>query len=407
MYHERIFMLKQQIPLTTPLQESYADELSKRIFFLSDAILDFALLRENDFIHAVDITTQSAVSSEELTRKLNFLVKNDILPQYIVPSKVIWHSQASRSLQEDMYRQMIDAGLVFEAGEGQIGVGELFLSVMNYFDDMLRTIAVKEFGAREYQYPTLIPTTVMTQCDYFKSFPHYLMFVTRLHSDIDTYAAFLEQARGSDDVRTFALNYCNNADYCLPPTMCFHTYHQYEGRELPDEMGTVITSKGKSFRFESRYRKTLERLWDFTIREMVFLGPRDFVLDCRSRFMEHVLTLAEKLELVGYCEVANDPFFCNMDAAEKVWSQRLLELKYELRLNVTRDRTIAVGSFNFHERFFGENFSIGAGKIGNAYTSCIGFGLERLAYAFFCQYGIEKSKWPPEVLNGELKRSLV
>jgi seryl-tRNA synthetase len=57
-----------------------------------------------------------------------------------------------------------------------------------------------------------------------------------------------------------------------------------------------------------------------------------------------------------------------------------------------------VGSFNFHERFFGESFGItSAGGEGPVHTACAGFGLERFAYAFLCQHGLDPSGWPREV----------
>jgi hypothetical protein len=79
-----------------------------------------------------------------------------------------------------------------------------------------------------------------------------------------------------------------------------------------------------------------------------------------------------------------------------VWSQHLLELKYELRLPLTADRDVAVCSFNFHDRFFGESFGIGT-EDGVAYTACAGFGLERLTYAFLCRHGVDPCGWPRDV----------
>jgi hypothetical protein len=160
----------------------------------------------------------------------------------------------------------------------------------------------------------------------------------------------------------------------------------------------VVTSRGKSFRFESRYRRALERLWDFTIREIVFLGARDFVLDCRRRFMERSFELVESLRLGGQCSVANDPFFAGADTAERTWSQRLLELKYELRLPIAADADVAVASFNFHEQFFGDSFRIrDRDEQGFVHTACVGFGLERLAYAFLCQHGLDPADWPGDI----------
>jgi hypothetical protein len=221
-----------------------------------------------------------------------------------------------------------------------------------------------------------------------------MMFVSRLHSDVDAYRGFLDGLAKGGDLGDGLRAYSSGFEHCLPPTMCFHTYHQLADQALPAPSFT-ITSRGKSFRFESRYRRSLERLWDFTIREIVFLGPRSHVLACRQRLMERTWELMETLGLGGRCEVANDPFFVDGSTAERIWSQHLLELKYELRLPLDHDRDVAVCSFNFHDRFFGESFGIKA-EDGYAHTACAGFGLERFAYAFLCRHGLDPDGWPQE-----------
>src|SRR5262249_4620968 len=149
--------------------------------------------------------------------------------------------------------------------------------------------------------------------------------------------------------------------------MCYHTFNQLSGLAVDDR---VVTSRGKSFRFESRYHRSLERLWDFTIREIVFLGSRRFVLDARQRFMRLVFDIIERLGLAAHCEVASDPFFCREDTAEQILTQRMMELKYELRLPVADDRTIACASFNFHDQFFAGAFGIGHASEPSLFSGC-------------------------------------
>jgi seryl-tRNA synthetase len=179
--------------------------------------------------------------------------------------------------------------------------------------------------------------------------------------------------------------------------MCYHSFHQFEGRQLAGD--TVITARGKAFRYESRYHTSLERLWDFTIREIVFMGTQEFAADCRDLVMRQAFALMEELELAGACEVANDPFFANGDTAGKIFSQRLMELKFELLLPVAADRSIAVGSFNLHGSFFGESFGIKDGDDRPIASGCAGFGLERLVHAFLTQHGSDPARWPAAVVR--------
>ncbi|WP_027341357.1 class-II aminoacyl-tRNA synthetase family protein [Hamadaea tsunoensis] len=383
-------MSRRTIALDPPVPAALADELAKRVYFVSDTIVDFALVRSGQDVVAVDVELSAGADGTELDRKLRWVVANDVLPQQATPARELWRAPRTAAFHDTAFDQLVASGAVFEAGEGQLAVGEPVLGLMDALDALVLDIAATEFGAVQYRYPTLLPLSVLERSGYLKSFPQQLMFMARLHSDVDGYRSFMDQAAGGD--RLDILAHCAGSEYFLPPTMCLHTYHQLRDAPLASP-SLVVTSRGKSFRFETRYRRTLERLWDFTIREIVFVGDREFVLDCRQRFLSAAIALVERLGLQGFCEVANDPFFLGR-SADHIWSQRLLELKYELRLNVTEDDTIAVGSFNFHERFFADAFGIAAPGPGRVHTGCVGFGLERLAYAFLCQHGIDPAHWP-------------
>jgi seryl-tRNA synthetase len=384
------------IQLDEPVPAALADQLATRLYFVSEAIVDFSLVRSDGHVEAVEVAVAGDVAPDEIARKVRFVTANDVLGQRTVEPKVVWTSPLRRE-PADVFGELLERGIATEAGEGQVAVGEPVLSLMDHLDARIRDLVVAELGGREFRYPTLIPTAAMARSGYLRSFPQLMMFVTRLHGDVDAYRRFVEGLGDGRDVAHELAEGCGNFDYCLPPTMCFHTYHQLAGRTLPAP-SLVVTARGKSFRFESRYRRSMERLWDFTIREIVFLGPRDFVLDGRRRLMERTFALAAALGVGGRCEVASDPFFIDSDTAGRTWSQRMFELKYELRLPIDPDRDIAVGSFNFHERFFGESFAIAAAAgPGSVHTACAGFGLERLAYAFLCQHGLDPAGWPDEV----------
>ncbi|MFJ2915551.1 hypothetical protein ACIO8F_40690 [Streptomyces sp. NPDC087228] len=385
-----------RIELHTPVPRALKSEIEKRIFFVSPDITSFEVTADGDQVHAVTLFSRERLSTTALTEKVNYMVDNDVRKQWVTPPKAIWTSPHQRTSHPDTFERLREIGAVSEAGEGQVAIGEPLISLFTYFDRAVRETLGQEFSALEYRYPTLISTQALEKARYFDSFPQHLMFVTRLHNDVDVYRAF-QMSAGDTGIDSAVLDSCRNVDYCLPPTMCYHTFHQYGGRSLETDRVHVVTSRGKSFRFEAAYSATLERLWDFTIREIVFMGSREEVLDARQRFMRKIFTFVEDLGLSGFCEVGNDPFFCGSDTPERIWSQRLMELKYELRLRVGEDRTIAVGSFNFHDDIFGRAFGIEHGSDGPVRSACVGFGLERLVYAFLCQYGTDATQWPAQV----------
>jgi hypothetical protein len=70
---------------------------------------------------------------------------------------------------------------------------------------------------------------------------------------------------------------------------------------------------------------------------------------------------------------------------------------YELRLPLRDGVVQAVASANFHKDHFGETFEFTSdGEVGN--TSCMAFGLERIALALINAHGPDSGGWPTGVL---------
>lgn len=395
-------MPQAHVRLTQPLPEDLADELAKRVFFVSDLIDGFELVRCNGAVEgiALDVAALSegldaSETLQSIEDKINQLVASELVGQRPLPPKVVWRSAATTSTFVDAFPSLVERGAAFQAAEGQVALGEPLLSLIDHLDQRLRAVALGFEGAREYRYPTLLPTEVLDRFAYFRSFPQFVMFVTRLHNDLDVYERFLQQYEAGGGVPRELFELCGNTDYCLPPTMCYHSYHQFTSAQLHGD--TALTARGKSFRFESKYHTNLERLWDFTIRELVFMGTPKYAEQCRASVMEQAFALMDELGLSGACEVASDPFFASADTAGKVMAQRVMELKYELLLDVAPGRRIATASFNLHGSFFGEAFGITRPDGEPAFSGCVGFGLERLVHAFVCQHGVEPANWPAAV----------
>jgi hypothetical protein len=355
------------VALAEPLDPGMAEEFARLVFFVDESIEDFELSYDaggNVTGVRVTVAGQGEGHRERLGHQFNAMLSGDFARRAATPRRTLWQL-AGAHRPADVFDDLIASGAAFRSAEGQVAIGGPMLTALEFLDARLRELA-RSYGAVEYRYPTLLPTSVVEQCGYIDSFPHLMMFVSR-------------------------------PGHCLPPTMCFHTYHQYAGRRLADHASAIVTSRGKAFRFESRYARGLERLWDFTIRETVFLGRRDFVRSSRRRMMNDVRALLEDLGLTAYCTVGNDPFFAQPGRGTKIALQVLAETKYELRMPLDERRTVAVGSFNYADDFFAHRFDIRHDDGSAIRTGCVGFGLERLAYAFLCQYGLDPRAWPTAV----------
>jgi hypothetical protein len=110
--------------------------------------------------------------------------------------------------------------------------------------------------------------------------------------------------------------------------------------------------------------------------------------------MDRTKLWMKDLALEGHIEIATDPFF-TIEARGRMLMQRMLPLKYELRLRVDPDgRSVAAASFNNHEQHFGRAFSIRLPSGEHARSGCVAFGWERWVIAFVNQHGAAEENWP-------------
>jgi seryl-tRNA synthetase len=244
--------------------------------------------------------------------------------------------------------------------------------------------------------PTLIPTRVLARCDYFRSFPQNVTFASHLHEDLSVIDGFRMRHERRSDLDERALNDMVTPEACLSPAVCYHIYHLHQDRVIP-EGGTVHGICGKCFRYEAGNTSDLRRLWDFTMREIVFMGTRDDVLQKREAEIRRVASFLDEHRLAGEIRTASDPFFIAPDAAAKAYFQLSSETKYEISLMLPENERVAVGSLNYHTDFFGRAFGITVANRGPMHSVCIAFGLERWVHAFLAQHGERPEHWPAVV----------
>jgi seryl-tRNA synthetase len=279
------------------------------------------------------------------------------------------------------------------SGIGQVTYGGRFLSVCRFFDRCLRNLA-RRYHADEHSYPALIPVETLRQLEYFASFPQFATFATHFK---DRAAASGSAAVAGRPGRGLA-----EPRHVLSPAVCYHTYAFLRGRTLARPQWCV-TAAERCFRFEGgTMRRTPERLWNFTMRELVFFGATVEVERRRRRLVTSVRRLAAATGIAADMVEAHDAFFLGASRGKRLL-QKLKKLKFELRAGIRDGRTVAIASFNHHEDFFGSRMNIRLPGGTIASSGCAAFGIERWAYAFLCQNGPEVARWPPRVRRWMLR----
>lgn len=306
------------------------------------------------------------------------------------------------SFREDPHPLLASQGEIVAFGRGRYGLGPKLVALTEYFDLRARQMA-REFQADAHSFPSLIGADVLDRCRYLKNFPASLNLVSHLREDHSALQEFARSVRLDGEQMVYDRSAASGVECLLSPSVCFHWYMWL--RDTKMSRPRAITALGKCFRYESTNLTGLERLWDFNMREIIFVGPAGYVLANRATLVELSAHLLDELGMAYEITTATDPFFVDSYAVQAAYQQGF-ELKYELLAPLPYSgKKLAVGSINYHQDFFGRSFAIETEE-GPAHTGCIGFGYERLALAFVAQHGVDEKYWPDSVVSG-MKETLL
>ncbi len=302
------------------------------------------------------------------------------------------HLQRAVPYAADPMPELEQRGEVHQETNGVYSFGPLLANLIGVFEDYFLELAA-EFEAKPQRFPTLISAEMLGRVNYFRAFPHSLTFATHLREDLRIISDFAENTVYEPAGLSASLQSFSKIQALLSPAVCYHLYFGLADKPLPGGQ-LAATAVGHCFRYESSNLNSLERLWDFTMREVIFVGSREYVLDNREAARKKVAPWLQELGLAYMVESANDPFFVG-EFRKQAAFQNAFQLKYEIRARLPfKDSTLAVGSYNYHQDFFGRHLNITLPDGKPAHTGCVAFGLERMAYAFLAQYGLDPAHWP-------------
>ena len=379
-----------ELVLEPPAHEMSQEEILKQVGHVSPRLANVAFSENGRLLRFDAPDTEAA----ELTRQIETIARKVERSLRSLQRKVVF-----RSRYADRTRFSGDGtapGIRF-LGLGQVALSAMPLRLFQYFDRVFEAIG-EEWSADPLRAPTLIPVETLAKCDYFRSFPHIVTFATHLAERHETITGFRARHQKADSLDETALSDMVRPEAGLSPAVCYHAYSMNAGTVVPAG-GITYGMRGKCFRYEASNLRDLRRLWDFTMREIVFLGARQDLLARRERATEIVSRLLDEHELGGEIRTASDPFFVAPDAVAKTYFQLSSDTKYEISLTLPDDQRLAVGSLNYHSDFFGRAFDVRVEGADHMHSVCIAFGLERWVYAFLCQHGNDVSRWPAVVRN--------
>lgn len=229
-----------------------------------------------------------------------------------------------------------------------------------------------ECQAEAMLYPPMMRVEDLSNLDYFLNFPHLALVASRIRDE-----SLAADYAKNDPVRSIPPSHLVASEYVLPSAACYNIYVHLRGCKI--ETPRYITTVASCFRNEKEYTG-LQRLWGFTMREIVCIADADTVQSHLASFKQRIGEFAAELGLRLETEVATDPFY--QPQSSRAVMQKLFPVKEEF----VYKGSVAIASVNFHRNFFGERCQISLDDERFAFSGCVAFGLERWLHALLDQY---------------------
>jgi hypothetical protein len=380
--------------LNVTIPSELADEFLSKLYYVSESLAGFELTQERDRVR-FQLPPQADQQATIIAARIAEVAQKMCSAYRPAEGKLLASRPVSGSFDQDPHPLLEARVDLIPFGPGRFGFGPRLYELIEFFDRQLFQRA-KQFKAIPCQFPTLIGADVMLRLKYLKSFPHSLTFVSHLREDLVAIQDFARTAHWDGKHLASDLPAIDGIQCLLSPNVCFHCYAWLHDSCQPK--ARAYTAAGKSFRYESGNLQGLERLWDFTMREWIFVGPQAYVLEQRERATEETIKLLNEWQLGYEIRSATDAVF--VDEYARAAFQLAFDLKYEIQVSLPyKANTLAAGSLNFHRDFFGRCMNITTADGEPANMGCAAFGLERLALAFLAQHGLDAGRWPAAVAN--------
>jgi seryl-tRNA synthetase len=265
---------------------------------------------------------------------------------------------------------------------------ELYVNLVERLEGYITRL--REPRAEIMRFPPVMSRKQLEKSGYLKSFPNLLGCVCALHgSEASIREAVDRHDKGGDWTTSLS-----SSDLVLSPAACYPVYPIVAARGKLPVGGVQFDIEADVFRHEPSM--SLDRLQSFRMREFVRIGSPQEIVEFRESWMARAPKIADDLGLPYTLDVANDPFFGRVGQVMAV-SQRQQALKFELLIPYyPKASPTACMSFNYHREHFGQVWGIrdDAGEL--AHTSCVAFGIDRLAVAMFANHGVELKSWPAQ-----------
>jgi hypothetical protein len=282
----------------------------------------------------------------------------------ITPDQIAVH-KGNIIYQEDPMPDLIEKEYIMPTGPGLFVFKGPLVQILDVINQEVLKIT-DSLNAERCEVPTLISWDNTQRSEYLKSFSNISMMM-QAHQD------------GHGHFKGMAC-----------PSICYHYFSAMHNRTVSSNF--CVTVKGCVTRNEKDEKDDLSRLTNFTVRDIVFYGTKEYCDESLAKVQNLTTQMfVDKFDLNFSIMTASDPFFRDVNQ-EKALTQLLLRSKYEFQADLPfKDSTLSISSVNYHGQIFYDRFKINSFTSDLRFSGCVGWGYERILFAIISQKGIDFS----------------
>ena len=217
----------------------------------------------------------------------------------------------------------------------------------------------------------IIPITILEESGYLEKFPHLTGVVS----------PFLD-------------NETKRKSLAVTPSACYPLY-PYAAEHIQNQLPREYSVCSYCFRSESA---PSDLRWNvFRMVEHVSFGSSEYLSAWRAWWASRSVSLFKGLGMDVRIQAASDPFFGRKGRLLAI-DQRARGVKEEIVVDRESGGPCALGSINNHSSYFVDVFGIGNKGDARIESSCVAFGLDRVARMLIEKHGPVLA-WPSEVAD--------
>ena len=387
------------LPLSREIDREIAGDIEKESVFVSPQIDRIVV---TDDLKSAKLIARDGANMEEVADKAKRFL--DVMVRQVSGFEIKVFVDTKRKdtgpYQIGVNDGLVERGWMHDYGKGQVAYSGPVLKLAQLINEKAGELYKRAYNATDGHFPAMIDADTLHKCGYFDSHPNAVTFVGNVVEDFDAIEEFRRANSCSEGALLPKPEHIHIDGMCLNPAACFPCYPTLKGKTYLT--GECFTWMGRVFRYESRNINGLDRLYEFNVRELVFVGTEEYVRERRAKALPIVEEMATFFDIDCQVQTATDPFFATVSAAKKFW-QAAQEVKNEIKIpalgNDGSTKMLACGSINLHGNFFGKRFEFYCANGEPAQTGCVGLGIELWVLAAFTQHGFEPHRWPEAVRN--------